>query len=136
MKPNKLILKQFAREHRSFGTKGEAILWKYVLKNKKTTYTFNRQYVIDNYIVDFVCRKLHLIIEIDGSSHLGKEKSKYDYKREEKLKQLGFTIIRFEEKEVLQELELVQQTILDAINALQNGPNLSPLEKGVAEPGD
>jgi very-short-patch-repair endonuclease len=119
MKPNKLNLKQFAREHRSFGTKGEAVLWKYVLKNKKTIYTFNRQFVIDNYIVDFVCRKLHLIIEIDGNSHMGKEKSEYDYKREENLKQLGYTIIRFEEKEVLQELELVQQKILDAINVLK-----------------
>ena len=78
-------LKEYAREHRNQGTKGEAILWKYVLKNKKTGYTFNRQFVIDKYIVDFISRKLNLIIEIDGSSHLGKEKSKYDFEREQYL---------------------------------------------------
>jgi very-short-patch-repair endonuclease len=43
-------------------------------------YQFNRQLIIGNYIVDFICRKLTLIIEIDGSSHFAK--SEEDCKRQ------------------------------------------------------
>lgn len=65
--------KPFARNHRKSGTKGEALLWRDVLKAKKYwPWQFNRQFIIGDYIVNFVCRKLHLIIEIDGSSHLAK----------------------------------------------------------------
>ncbi|RLD40083.1 MAG: hypothetical protein DRI86_15960 [Bacteroidetes bacterium] len=51
------------------GTKGEAVIWKYVLSKKQTGYQFNRQFVIGRYIVDFISRKLKLIIEIDENSH-------------------------------------------------------------------
>jgi very-short-patch-repair endonuclease len=113
-------LKNYARNHRIEGTKGEAILWKNVLKNKKTGYTFNRQFPINNYIVDFICRKLNIIIEIDGSSHFGIEKSEYDYKREQELHKLGFTVMRFSEREVLKETEVVLSKIMDVIYSIEN----------------
>ena len=63
-------LKPLARELRKHGTKGEAMLWKEALKAKQMMgYQFNRQFPIGNYIVDFISRKLKLIIEVDGSSH-------------------------------------------------------------------
>ncbi len=62
-------------------------------------YQFNRQFIIENYNVDFVCRRLNLIIEIDDSSHL--TKGSEDYKRQLRLEELGFTVIRFQEYEVL-----------------------------------
>ena len=61
-------------------------------------YDFHRQKPLDNYIVDFFCNKLMLAIEIDGLSHIGKEK--YDEKRQQRLESLGIIFLRFEDEEV------------------------------------
>ena len=83
-----------SRELRTFGTKGEAVLWKKILRARMMSgYQFNRQFIIENYIVDFICRRLNLIIEIDDSSHL--TKGSEDYKRQLRLEELGFTVLRF-----------------------------------------
>jgi very-short-patch-repair endonuclease len=59
-------LNQFTRNLRKYRTKGEAILWRDVLKAKQINgYQFNRQFPIENYIVDFISKKLKLIIEIE-----------------------------------------------------------------------
>ena len=89
-------LKPLARNLRKNGTKGEALLWCDALKAKQLwPYQFNRQLIIGDYIVDFISRKLKLIIEIDGSSHFAK--SEEDYQRQMFLENLGFTILRFPE---------------------------------------
>ena len=63
-------LKPLARKLGRHGTLGEAILWSQVLRAKQFYgLQFNRQFAIDNYIADFICRRLRLIIELDGSSH-------------------------------------------------------------------
>ena len=62
--------KTLARNLRKNGTKGEAKLWSEILNNKKFYgLRFNRQFPISNYIVDFICRQIKLIVEIDGASH-------------------------------------------------------------------
>lgn len=66
-------LRKFARENRNHGTKAEAYLWKYALSKKKTGYTFKRQRPVLNFIADFMCQDLKLIIEVDGSSHDSRE---------------------------------------------------------------
>jgi very-short-patch-repair endonuclease len=56
--PYNNILKHFARNLRKFGTKGEAILWRDVLKaHQMKDYQFNRQFPIESYIVDFCIQK-------------------------------------------------------------------------------
>ena len=109
-------LKEFARQNRKEGTKGEAILWKFVLSRKQTGYQFNRQFVLGNYIVDFICRKLNLIIEVDGSSHSFKTK---DGERQIELERLGYTILRFEEYQVVKKLEDVISAIEYTILTLE-----------------
>ena len=85
-------LKPFVRELRKQGTKGEAMLWNEALKAKQMMgYQFNRQFPIGDYIVDFISRKLKLIIEIDGSSH--NFKGNEDRKKQDYLESLGFTIL-------------------------------------------
>jgi len=97
-------LKSFAKNLRNDSTKGEIILWSKVLRAKQFHgYQFNRQFAISNYIVDFICRKLKLIIEIDGYSH--EFKFEKDKLRDEELKTLGYTTIRFQEKDVYIDLE-------------------------------
>ena len=111
-------LKQFARKLRKQGTKGEAILWRDVLKARKMRgHQFNRQFIIKNYIVDFVCRELKLIIEIDGYSHF--VKSKEDYVREKELEDLGYQIIRFSEAMVIYRIDEVATEIYYAVECLE-----------------
>ena len=106
---NDLKIKKFAQENRKEGTKGEAILWRDLLKAKQLGYQFNRQFIIDNFIVDFICRKLKLIIEIDGQSH--NTNGLYDFERQSKLECHGYTVIRFSEFEVVNNLNKVAQDI-------------------------
>lgn len=85
-------LKQLVRKLRKDGTKGEAILWRDVLKARQMKgYQFNRQFPIGDYIVDFISRQLNLIIKIDGNSHIGK--SREDYERQTHLENLGFQLL-------------------------------------------
>ena len=88
-------LKQYSRENRNKSTLGEVLLWEGLKKKKMLGYTFNRQKPLLNYIADFYCKRLNLIIEVDGDSHIGKEK--YDKKRQTQLESLGLTFLRFED---------------------------------------
>jgi len=102
----KEYLKQRARELRNDSTIGEAILWKEVLRAKKFFgLQWNRQFPIEDYIVDFICRKLKLIIELDGNYHdLIIEK---DQLRDKRLAELGYQVIRIPEKDVMQDVNSV-----------------------------
>jgi very-short-patch-repair endonuclease len=108
-------LKDFARENRNGMTKAEACVWKYALKAKQTGYTFNRQRPVLNYIADFMCKELKLIIEVDGYTHLMEEVIVKDKIRQKNLEDAGFTVIRFKDEEVLKAMvqvkDLIQKTI-------------------------
>ena len=115
-------LKHFARNLRKRGTKGEAILWRDVLKARQMKgYQFNRQFIIGDYIVDFVSRKLKLIIEIDGSSHIAK--SVEDYERQSYIENLGYQFIRFSEARVIYRIDEVVAEIDYAIECIEEKGN-------------
>ena len=83
-------------------TKGEACLWKYVLKNRSMKgYPFRRQRPVLNYIADFMCTDLLLIIGVDGITHFEEKALIKDKKREAALIKVGFTVLRFSNWEVL-----------------------------------
>ena len=67
-------LKNLARTLRNNSTLSEVLLWNHLKGKQMKGYDFHRQKPLDNYIVDFFCPKLRLIIEIDGESHLFKGK--------------------------------------------------------------
>jgi len=97
-------LREYSKELRNNSTLGEIILWKRVLRAKSFhNYQFNRQFIIGNYIVDFVCRKLMLVIEIDGYSHQFTQKR--DIQKDKYLNELGYHVIRFTEAEVRHKLD-------------------------------
>lgn len=103
-------LTSFAKKNRTTRTHGENKLWQR-LRNKNTfDYKFRRQVPILNFIVDFYCESLKLVIEVDGSSH-DDIKFEYDIKRENLLKSLGLTILRFTEYDVRFRTLDVLQTI-------------------------
>jgi very-short-patch-repair endonuclease len=96
-------LKPIARNLRNNPTKSEGNLWLKVLKARKLKgYQFLRQRPIGKYIVDFFCKELKLIIELDGITHT--EKEKYDLIREKYLKNLGYNFIRISDNDVMNNL--------------------------------
>ena len=102
-------LKALSKELRKKGTLSEVLLWN-ALKGKQIKgYQFMRQKPIDEYIVDFFCSKLKLIIEIDGISH--NEKSERDQIRQRKLESIGLSIIRFYEWDIRKDIRAVVQGI-------------------------
>ncbi len=98
-------------------SKAEKYLWKALLSRKQTGFGFKRQRPIDRYIADFFCADLKLIIEIDGSSHIGKEA--YDAYRQQRLEKLGYTVIRFREGEVMRDFNMVHGHISRVIEVLR-----------------
>ena len=114
-------LKNYSRRLRTDSTKAEVLLWTYVLKAKKTGFQFNRQYAIENYIVDFICRKLKLIIEIDGGSHFYRDEE--DFIKQKNLEELGFQILRFSEAEVIHRMDIVIEKIEFAILSISSNEN-------------
>ncbi|WP_430812669.1 MULTISPECIES: endonuclease domain-containing protein [unclassified Carboxylicivirga] len=110
--------KHFARELRNNSTDGEIILWKEVLRARQMYgYQFNRQFAIDKYIVDFICRKLKLIIEVDGYSH--QFKTEKDKLRDRTLNTLGYHVLRIDEYEIKKNLNNVIRVIAATIEELE-----------------
>ena len=102
------VLKDRASSLRKNMTKAEACLWKYALRAQTMKgYTFNRQRPVLNYIADFICKKLLLIIEVDGISHFNEIAYTKDNIRQRKLEQNGFKVIRFLDNEVLKDMQNV-----------------------------
>ena len=102
-------LKALSRELRKKGTLSEVLLWNALKGKQIKEYQFMRQKPIDEYIVDFFCSKLKLIIEIDGISH--NEKSERDQIRQRKLESIGLSIIRFYEWDIRKDIRAVVQGI-------------------------
>lgn len=93
-------LKDKAKALRKAGVLHETLLW-LELKNKKLNgLDFDRQKIIDNYIVDFYCAEKSVVIEVDGSSHDSQQDQ--DSLRDEFLNSLGLIVIRILAKNVLQ----------------------------------
>jgi very-short-patch-repair endonuclease len=89
----------------------EKLLWSQ-LRNSQLGYKFRRQQGISNYVVDFYCPKLKLIIEIDGPTHEPEYKVKQDKIRQDFLENLGLKVLRFHNLEIKEGLGgLVQYLI-------------------------
>ena len=91
-------LKEYSRRLRNNSTLSEVLLWKHLSGKKMKGYSFNRQKPLLNYIVDFYCKALDLVIEIDGESHNNKYDA--DKTRQKELEDHGLYFLRFDDKEV------------------------------------
>lgn len=112
-------LKPLAQNLRRDMTKAEACLWKYVLRaGMMKGFTFNRQKPVMNYIADFMCKELKLIIEVDGLTHTDPDIFARDTERQKVLEDAGFTVLRFTDKEVLENIEGTHIAIGNCIDTL------------------
>ena len=110
-------LKARARELRNNGTLSEVLLWNELKARKVKGYQFMRQKPIGNYIVDFFCSKLKLIIEIDGESHVDRDQA--NRIRQKNLEALGLSFLRFNDLDVKSNLEGVVRVIRDWIEEFE-----------------
>ena len=105
-------LKSAANNLRKSMTKAEACLWKYCLRARQMKgYQFRRQRPVLNYIADFMCKELMLIIEVDGITHSHDDVAEKDIIRQKALEDAGFKVLRFEDDEVLFFINRVYQEI-------------------------
>ena len=123
-------LKEKARRLRNNMTAAEKKLWYEYLRNHK--YIFKRQKPIDNYIVDFYCSKLKLVIEIDGETHLSKKEKEDDKERTRILESYGLKVLRFWNDDVLNGIEVVSEIIEEEIRKIKSPQ--PPLSRGSQSP--
>ncbi|MGE0090003.1 MAG: endonuclease domain-containing protein [Bacteroidales bacterium] len=128
--PNQLYNLPYLKETRQYlrknMTEAELILWTVLKEKKLEGRKFRRQHSIGHYIVDFYCSSERLIIELDGQHHFTNEGLEKDKERDEHLALLGKKVLRFENKEVLNNLTEVLKKIKREFNT-----NPKPLEKGL-----
>ena len=101
-------------------TKAEASLWKYILRGKQLKgYQFRRQRPVLNYIADFLCKDLMLIIEVDGITHDTETTVLKDVRRQQVLEENGFKVVRFTDEEVLNNISGVEVRLTAIIEQLE-----------------
>lgn len=109
---NRKYLKPIRKHLRNNSTSAEASLWK-MLKNKQVGgYKFRRQHSIGNYVVDFYCPTLLLVIELDGEPHADLVNIALDAERDEFINQHQITVFRYENRWVFEYPEVIIEDIL------------------------
>ncbi len=108
---NLKYLKKYRKELRGNLTNAEAFFWNQIKTRKLHNLKFRRQHSIKNYIVDYYCAQYQLIIELDGDYHNDPEQHDKDLRRDEELENMGFTVLRYENRYVFEELEHVLNDI-------------------------
>ena len=121
---------QIAERLRRDMTASEKIIWDRVCKNQLGV-RIRRQHPVWKFIADFYCHEVKLVIEIDGGIHLHPENKEYDISRDIILKEFQIEILRFSNKEVTNEPDLVIEKIKRTIEILKQKlaqePNQGPV---------
>ena len=110
--PYNPYLKQFSRDLRKGYQIAEIKLWK-CFRAKNIGYAFRRQYPILNYIADFYCKQLDLVVEIDGNSHFSAEAQERDAERDRQMHAIGLKVIRVNDGEVRNDVESIANWIIE-----------------------
>jgi very-short-patch-repair endonuclease len=104
------------KELRKNSTEEEKKLWQYLRNRQFEGLKFYRQYGIGSYIADFYCPSLKLVIELDGSQHFTEDGLEYDKIREEFMNSLGIKTIRFNNNDVMTNIEGVLEGIKNHVD--------------------
>ncbi|RYF85789.1 MAG: DUF559 domain-containing protein [Chitinophagaceae bacterium] len=117
--PYNKSLKAFSRELRNHSTLGEVLLWKQLRAGSMTGYAFNRQKPLGKYIVDFYCKPLRLVIEVNGGYHFEEQQQLKDKERQSILEDLGLYFLRFEDEQVRKDMDVVLRKIETYMHELE-----------------
>tara|TARA_B100000989_G_scaffold224385_1_gene171809 strand:+ start:176 stop:502 length:327 start_codon:yes stop_codon:yes gene_type:complete len=105
---------------RKNSTLSEVLLWQELKAGQMEGFRFNRQKPLENYIVDFYCKKLDLVIEVDGESHDGELAQVKDTERQRILEQMGLSFLRFDDLDVKHNMAFVLTEIYGFIENWKN----------------
>jgi very-short-patch-repair endonuclease len=103
--------KPIRRSLRAQLTTAEAALWRHLQRSQLEGRKFRRQHGVGPYVLDFYCPREHLAVELDGAAHDHETAQVFDQARERFLKKAGITVLRFENRDVLENLEGVLSEI-------------------------
>ncbi len=116
-------LLDYAKAMRRNPTDAERRLWSVLRSARLGHHKFHRQVPIGTYIVDFLCRRAALIIEVDGGQHMAD--IAYDSARSKWLQDRGYRVLRFWNNEVLLHTEAVATRILEALDGKSSTPGIN-----------
>jgi len=111
-------------------TNSEQALWARLRGKQLKDIQFYRQRPIGNAIVDFYAPKAKLVVEVDGSQHFTPDNIKKDEIRRAELEKQGIRVLRFNNLQVLQELDAVVEVIFQALPEPRKIPPCPPLPNG------
>ena len=103
------------------------MLWKQLRAGGMLGHKFNRQKPLGKYIVDFYCKNLNLVIEVDGYSH--NDKYEEDIKREKELRKMGLDVLRFTEQEC-------RKQMMNVVRAIEGWIEEQPIPPASIEKGE
>lgn len=106
---------ELARALRKNMTEAEKVLWKKINNRQLYGVHFRRQHPVNKFIADFYSNKAKLVIETDGGIHSITEHKEYDEGRDYFMNELGLTVLRFTNDEVIYETDTVVETIKETI---------------------
>lgn len=104
---------EIARKLRKNMTEAERRLWYYLRGKQLNNVSFRRQHPIGNFVTDFCSIDKKMVIELDGSQHLDQETK--DEQRSQYLRSQGYTVIRFWNDQVMNDINGVLQAIIYAL---------------------
>lgn len=106
-----IMANERARRLRKTMTPQEVKLWAHLRSWKSRGYHFRRQAPRDGFILDFVCLRRRIIIEVDGDLHGFQGNATRDRLRDQHFQKQGFSVIRFWNNDIDSNLDGVLQTI-------------------------
>jgi very-short-patch-repair endonuclease len=121
-----------AKRLRRTMTRAETLLWRYLKADRVDGLGFRRQVPFRNYVADFVCLSVKLVVELDGESHDFEERQSADQYRDAFFVSEGFQVLRFTNEQVMSNLEGVVESIRQAASSRASGlpPSLTLPHKG------
>ncbi len=123
-------LKEPSRKLRTGMTDAERVLWSRLRGKQLLDAQFYRQKPLGPFIVDFYCHAAALVLEVDGGQHYEAEHARKDAERDKYLADAGLLVMRFDNRQVLQETDAVVEEILRVMHERQIPPS-PPLQSGV-----
>src|SRR5450432_3926371 len=130
---NSRRLLNFARQMRSSSTDAEAKLWSILRSRSLAGFKFRRQHPICGSILDFYCGRRKLAVELDGGQHHDSDNAEYDSLRMQKLNEFGIQVLRFSDRDLLKDPQIVAEEIFRQLDDKKPSPRPSTGVPGEGE---
>jgi very-short-patch-repair endonuclease len=107
-------------------TNEEGMLWSRIKNEKFNKVKFRKQFIVEDYVIDFYAPKYKLAIELDGASHFTDKGIIKDTERDKYLNEQGIEVLRFENESVAKNLTTVLNLIYTKIKEIEAKFNDEP----------